>query len=486
MSTKVRVLSNVFINVTGNKFKLSDIFFDEHIVNIIPKTTISVVWDEISTKEKLNAFISKLDIHKLTESPTIIDGEYLLAIPGGVDAHVNFNTPGNEDREDFEHGSKAAAFGGTTTVIDMPFFTEPPVTTLENLKLKLLGMQQKSMVDFALWGGIDSNEFIEGKNVQLHIDELAKAGVAGFKSYLFSETISVGELSKLQLQVTAALVSQSKKILAIHSEDKDLINSRTFYFKQQDKTDWRSYCEIRDDKAEAIAIRNVLNVARRTKCKTLIINISSQMGLSLIRDAKNEGINISAETCPHFLYFTQKDFNNPAISNYLKTDPPVKKEADRYALWEGLKDGTISFLSSGHLGCNPETEKLSGNFWEVFNGIPGAEHRVPFLFSEGLRKGKLTAEQVIRLLSANPAEYFGLTKKGRLEVGKDADIALINLWDNEIIKSENMHSKGKYTPFNGITFNSIVEKTLLRGKIIADRQNPAEAETGYGKFITIF
>jgi allantoinase len=486
MSSKIRILSNVFINITGNKFKLSDIFFDEHIVNIIPKMTISVVWDEISTIEKLNAFISKLNLHPLTPSPAIIDGEYLLAIPGGIDPHVHFSTPGRENLEDFEHGTQAAACGGTTTVIDMPFSSFPPVTTLDNLRFKLLHIQQKSLVDFALWGGVDGKDFIENINIQRQIDGLSKAGIAGFKSFLISGSDSYGDLNKMQLQVVADLVSQSKKILALHSEDKELINIRTHLVQKQGRIDWRSYCETRDDKAEGQAIRNVLDVAKRTNCKTLILHVSSEMGTSLIRNAKKEGINISAETCPHYLYFTQNDFDNPAISNYLKTDPPVKKEADRDALWEALIDGTISFVSSGHSGCNPQIEKSSDNFWEVISGIPGTEHRVPFLFSEGFIKGKLTAEQVIHLLITNPADFFGLTHKGKLEFEKDADITLVNPWKSEIVKSDDMHSKGKYTPFEGITFNAVIEKTILRGKVIYDRKNPPEVNIGHGEFLTIF
>jgi allantoinase len=486
MSTKVRVLSNVFINVTANKLKLADIFFDDKIVNIIPKTQISVSWDEISTKEKLNAFVNKLHLVKLPPSSTVINGEFLLAIPGGIDPHVHFSTPGYENHEDFEHGSTAAAYGGTTTVIDMPCTSYPPVTSLENFRLKLLSIQPRSLVDFAFWGGVSGNDFIDDKNIQRQIDGLSKAGVAGFKVYLISGMDTFGDLNKLQLQVVADLVSQSKKIFAVHSEDKELINTRTLLIQKQGRYDWRSYCEARDDKAEMQAIKNVFDVAKRTKCKTLIVHISSQLGLNLVRNAKKDGLDFSAETCPHYLYFTQKDFDIPSISNFLKTDPPVKKEQDREALWEGLKDGIISFVSTDHAGCNPNTEKTSDNFWEVYSGIPGVEHRIPFLFSEAFHKRKFTIEQTIRLLSSNAADYFGLKKRGKLEVGYNADIALINLWDEETIKSDNMHSKGRYTPFEGVTFKAIVEKALLRGKIIADRKSPPEAVVGHGEFITIF
>jgi dihydroorotase-like cyclic amidohydrolase len=185
------------------------------------------------------------------------------------------------------------------------------------------------------------------------------------------------------------------------------------------------------------------------------------------------------------LFFTQDDFNNQKISAFLKTAPPVKNKIDRDALWEGLKDETLSFVVTDHAGCDPAKEKSSKNFWEVYGGIPGVEHRVPFLFSEGFLKNRLTLSQTIKLLSSNVADYFNLKNKGFIKVGFDADFALINLWDKMVVKSEEMHSKGKYTPFEGITFNSVVEKTFLRGELIMNRSGVTEQKIGYGKFIKV-
>ncbi|MCX6150836.1 MAG: allantoinase AllB [Ignavibacteriales bacterium] len=486
MASKVRILSNVFINTSGNKLKLNDIIFDEKIVQIIPKLNSTVNWDDISTKEKLSGFVNGLQLKKLPASSQVIDGEFLLAMPGGIDSHVHFNTPGFENRDDFEHGSLASASGGTTTIIDMPCTSIPPVTSLENFQIKLKAVKQRSIVDFAFWGGISGNDFTDGKNIQNQIEELAKVGVTGFKAYLHSGMNSFRELTKMQMQVCASWIANNKKILAVHAEDKELITNSMISFQREGRTDWRAYCQARDESAEAQAITNVVDIAKKTGCKILVVHLSSRLGLNLIRKARKEGLDISAETCPHYLYFTQKDFENRTISNFLKTAPPVKHEADREALWQGLKDGTISFVTTDHAGCNPAKEKSSKNFWEVYVGIPGAEHRIPFLFSEGFFKGRLTMEETIRLLSMKAAEYFNLPGKGKIEIGYDADLSLINLWDEEVIKAENMHSKGKYTPFEGITFKSIVEKTLVRGKIVADRKNYPEASTGYGQFINIF
>ena len=254
--------------------------------------------------------------------------------------------------------------------------------------------------------------------------------------------------------------------MAVHAEDKKMIAERTAISKSAGQNNWQAYCVARDDQAEASAIKLLVKIAEKTECRIHVVHLSSKLGLDIIREAQSKGLKVTSETCPQYLFFTQKDFSNSKISAYLKTAPPVKNEIDREALWEGLKDGTLSFVVTDHAGCNPEKEKSSKNFWEVYGGIPGVEHRIPFLFSEGFLKDKLTLSQTIKLLSSNVADYFNLESKGYIKEGYDADFALINLWDKQVINSKEMHSKGKYTPFEGITFNAVVEKTFLRGNLI--------------------
>jgi allantoinase len=271
--------------------------------------------------------------------------------------------------------------------------------------------------------------------------------------------------------------------MVVHAEDKNLIVERRTASKNAIQDNWQAYCSARDDEAEARAIKLLISVAEETGCKIHVVHLSSKLGLDLIREAQNKGLKITSETCPHYLFFTQDDFNNQKISTYLKTAPPVKNRIDREALWDGLKDGTLSFVVTDHAGCDPVKEKSSNNFWEIYGGIPGVEHRIPFLFSEGFLKNRLTLSQTIQLLSSNVADYFNLNNKGYIKEGFDADFALINLWDKQVINSTNMHSKGKYTPFEGVTFNSVVEKTFLRGELIMNLFRETEQKIGFGKFI---
>jgi allantoinase len=475
-----KVIKNVFVAEKENTLQLSEILFTDTIKAVVPLTEKKINWNEISTKEKREKFISEISLQKDEENK--IDGEYLLLIPGGVDAHVHFNTPGFEFREDIEHGSYAAACGGNTTIIDMPCTSLPPVTCKENLYNKLEAVKKRSLIDYAFFGGVRGNDFETGLDIKKQIYQLADAGVAGFKAYLISGMETFTDLTKKEMLQVAKWIYETGKPLLVHSEDKNLVLSRQKKLQLKKRNDWKAYCESRDVKAETEAVKTMIDITRKTKCKIHIVHLSSKEALELVRTAKNDGLSISAETCPHYLYFTQKDFENDVIRNYLKTAPPIKSTEDRGALWQGLKDGTISFITTDHAGCNPNLEKSSNNFWEIYGGIPGVEHRVQFLFSEGFLKGKLTLQKTIELLSCNSADYFKLRQKGSITTGKDADFALINLWSSEKIEADKMLSKGKYTPFEGITFNALVGDVYLSGKRIIKNKNQCQSEL-LGKFI---
>ena len=469
---ELNILKNVLISAGKNGLQLCDIYFDSKIDEIKLKSEKVFEWNDIKNPEQCRAL---LDQHTELNS----DEKVLLAIPGGIDSHVHFDTPGYEFREDFDHASLAAALGGTTTIFDMPCTSIPPVTSADNFNSKLGAIQNRSYVDYVFWGGVAGNNY-EEKVVERNITELAEEGVPGFKVYLTSGMETFADLNQHQLEFTAREVCKHNLILAVHAEDKEFVTSHEARFKEINRNDWKAYCKSRTVRAEAVAVENLISVAEKTGCRIHIVHLSSKQGLELIRKARARNIEITTETCPHYLYFTQKDFENDSIRNFLKTAPPVKCDEDREELWKGLYDESISFVSTDHAGCNPEKEKSSDNFWEVYGGIPGVEHRVPFLLSEGFMKGRLTLERTIQLLSSNAANLFGIKNKGFLHAGFDADIVLVDLWKSQKISSANMHSKGKYTPFDGVTFNATVEKTFLRGQ----EMDPL-ANAKFGKLIRV-
>ena len=483
-SVKANSIQNVFICKKENSLRLVNIYFDETIIKIIPIVSRTINWKDIKTESKRKRFINNLQpaSDNISEGS---NGDFLLLMPGGIDPHVHFDTPGYEFRDDFEHASTAAAWGGTTTIIDMPCTSLPSVTSLNNFQAKLKTVKKRSVVDFAFWGGVRGNDFNKKISIQTTIEQLSQAGVAGFKAYLISGMNTFADLSFEQMLETAKIIKKNNMILAVHAEDKARIFEVMKKYQDKNQNDWKAYCKSRDDIAEEKAIESLIKIASSTDCRIHIVHLSSAKGLEKIRKAKRLGLKITAETCPHYLHFTQKDFENKKISNFLKTAPPVKNKIDQQTLWEGLSDGSLSFVTTDHAGCNPKKEKSSKNFWDIYGGIPGIEHRVPFLFSEGFLKGKLSLQKTIELLSSNAVEYFGLQQKGMLEIGKDADYTLVNLWESEEIKSRNMHSKGKYTPFEGVVLNARVEKAFLRGLLIMDRKNNFTAKPGVGKFVRV-
>lgn len=456
----LKKIENVFISVKNNNLQLVNIYFDSSIKKIVPLTNKIFNWKEVDTKTKRKKIANQFSIKK--------DEQLLLAIPGGIDSHVHFDTPGFEYREDFTHASKAAIVGGTTTIIDMPCTSIPPVTTLENFNIKLNAIKNKGKVNRYFWGGISGNNF-NIKEVEKNVFDLANAGVVGFKVYAISGMESFSDLTYEQIKIVAEIVAQTGKTLAVHAEDKELVLSRELEFKRQNKNDWKHYCKTRDVNAELIAVKKIIEISKETNCKIHIVHLSSKKALDKINEAQNDGFKITTETCPHYLFFTQKDFENEEIRNYLKTAPPVKNEIDKKALWRGLKNGSISFVTTDHAGCNPLKEKISKNFWQVYGGIPGVQHRVQFLFSEGFLKNRISLQKTVELLSTNAADFFNLEKKGKLKINYDADIVIVDLWNKQKINSCEMYSKGKYTPFDGITFNCIVKKTYVGGKLIYKR-----------------
>ncbi len=477
MGDNQNITKNVLVSAAGNKLQLCDLIYDEKIIEVKPKTEQLYDWGDLKIRERRDAILNQV----ITSEE---EKNFLLAIPGAIDSHVHFDTPGFEFREDFEHGSKAAASGGVTTVIDMPCTSIPPVTSLENFRTKQEAIKGKSIVDYAFWGGISGRNFDEDE-VEKNILELANAGVAGFKVYFISGMELFTDLTERQMEIAARVIEKTGKPLAVHAEDKELISSREIKFKNTNRNDWKAYCECRDARSEAVAIDRLISIARKVNCKTHVVHLSSKLGLDQIKKAQLSKLHFTTETCPHYLYFTQKDFENEKIKNYLKTAPPVKCEKDRDALWEGLNDGSILFVVTDHAGCNPEQEKSSQNFLEIYGGIPGVEHRVPFLFSEGFLKEKISLEKTIDLLSTNIAQHLNIKGKGKLEAGYDADICLIDLWSAQTTEARNMHSKGKYTPFEGIFFNAVTQQTFLRGKKIYDVNEPLPDSFDYGKFIPV-
>jgi allantoinase len=305
---QTKILQNVFLSTDENKLKLVDIHFTDKIGKIVDRTSSEIQWSEINSIDKRISFSKKIAFPDYRANSKTYDGKFLVLIPGGIDSHVHFDTPGFEDRDDFEHGSTAAAFGGVTTVIDMPCTSLPPVTNKNNFEIKFNALKSRSLVDYTFWGGVCGNDFDKNLNIETQIQDLSDKGVAGFKTYLISGMDTFTDLTEERILQTAKWIEKTGNPMAVHAEDKIMIIEKSTASKNAGQNTWQAYCAARDDKAEANAIKLLIKVAEKTGCRIHIVHLSSKLGLDLIRDARNKGLKITSETCPHYLFFTQEDF----------------------------------------------------------------------------------------------------------------------------------------------------------------------------------
>ncbi len=419
---------------------------------------------------------------KIPAGEVVIEADGLLVLPGAIDPHVHFDTPGFTEREDFETGTKSAAAGGVTTVIDMPDTSVPPVTDKKNLDAKLSVVEKMAVVDFALWGGVSGNAYRAG-GWQKAMRDLRQAGVVGFKCYLISGMAEFMHLMPLDLIEVMREAKEIGALVGLHSEDRELIVGRQAQMLAGGRRDPVAYYEARKDPAEENGARFGVAIARETGASLHIVHVGSGAASQVISEARKDGVDVTAETCAHYLAFSNEDFGR--LGSVLKTAPVVKTRQDNEKLWEGLRAGTIDFLASDHAPCQ-KREKETGSIWTDYGGISGTEMLLPFAFSEGYAKGKLTLARLVEVTSKNAAKRFGLhPRKGGIAAGCDADLVFIDPKKKWKVSGEKFESKGKLTPFEGMEFTGKVVRTMVRGQTVYEEGKGIVAAPGSGKWIRV-
>jgi len=385
-------------------------------------------------------------------APERIDAKGMLILPGSIDAHVHFRDPGPNYKEDFASGSAAAAAGGVTTVIDQPN-TIPRTRDARTFAEKLDIARHRSLVDFCLNG--------EPGN----IEELAAAGAAAIGE-IFSY-----EHSDETLQKILAEAGRAGMLACLHAEDGSIIREATAPLLG--RHDAEVYSQARPAKAEAAAIEKALAWSHRLH----ICHLSSAQGLERVASAKTGGKKVTSEVAPHHLFLNVKDYKKQG--SYLKMNPPLRSQADSDALWQGLRTGTIDILASDHAPHLPEEKRE--DIWEAPAGVPGVETMLPLLLF-AVKRNLLSLERLVDATATRPARIFGLTGKGSIEVGKDADLVVIDPKSISKINADRLHSRAEWTPFQGIDA-IFPQMTIVRGNVVYDGDFPASP--GYGRFLRI-
>ncbi|HPQ81066.1 MAG TPA: allantoinase AllB [bacterium] len=409
-----------------------------------------------------------------------IDASDLLVLPGAIDPHVHFDTPGYTHREDFTCGSMSAAAGGVTTVIDMPDTSIPPVTDRASLMAKLKAVGDMAVIDFALWGGMSGNE-LRSAGWRAHLRAMKLEGVVGIKCYLLSGMRSFEHLLPLELVEVMRRAQELGMVVGLHAEDRDLVTRRTAGIQTTGRQDANAYYEARCEPAEHDGVRQGAAVATETGCSLHVVHVGSARAAQAAIEARRAGADITLETCPHFLAFSHEDLAERG--SILKTAPVLKTKDDCAGLWKMLADGGIDFVASDHAPC-PPGEKETGSIWTDYNGISGTETLFPYIFSEGYVKGRITLARLVDVTSSAAAKRYGLyPRKGSIAVDTDADLVFVDPERKWKVEGARFGSKGKLTPFDGARFTGRVVRTMCRGIVVYEEGKGVVAQPGFGRFI---
>jgi allantoinase len=379
-------------------------------------------------------------------------------MPGLVDTHVHINEPGRTNWEGFATATRAAAAGGVTTLVDMPLNSIPPTTTVAGFREKLEAARSQCYVDVGFWGGV-----VPGNNGELA--SLLGEGVVGFKCFLVHSGVDeFPNVTEDDLRTAMPELARLSAVLIVHAEVPGPI-SNTNSPGAPEK--YSTFLASRPRAAENDAVKLMTKLSSEFGTRVHIVHHSSSDALSMLSDAKSEGLMITAETCPHYLAFAAEEISDGATE--FKCCPPIRERENREQLWSALGNGTIDMIVSDHSPCPPEMKlRETGDFMQAWGGISSLQLRLPIVWTEGKRRG-FALQEMARWLCSAPAELVGLSKrKGTIEVGKDADLVIWNPDKQFMVEGKTLHHRHKLTPYRGRVLEGVVEKTFLRGKKIYD------------------
>ncbi|MBW0116016.1 allantoinase AllB [Pseudonocardia abyssalis] len=389
-----------------------------------------------------------------------VDGEVVdlaadeVLIPGLVDTHVHVNEPGRTEWEGFASATAAAALGGVTTLIDMPLNSIPPTVDVAALETKRDAAREKCHVDVGFWGGAVSGNLAD-------LRPLHDAGVFGFKCFLLHSGVEEfpplppGELEP----VLRELVACGSRLI-VHAEDAESIDRAT----PPDGSAYARFLASRPRGAENLAIAWLLERARWTGAAVHVLHLSSSDALPMLASARRDGVDVTVETCPHYLTFAAETV--PDGATQYKCCPPIREEANRELLWAGLGDGVIDIVVSDHSPCTPELKRLdTGDFGEAWGGIASLQVGLPVVWS-GARVRGHTLTEVVGWMATTPARLANLDAKGAIVPGRDADLVVFAPDEATVVDVQRLAHRNPVTPYDGCALTGVVRGTWLRGRRI--------------------
>jgi allantoinase len=375
--------------------------------------------------------------------------------PGLVDSHVHLNEPGRTEWEGFAHGTRAAAAGGVTTLVDMPLNSIPVTTDAAALELKVAASEGQRWVDVGFWGGVVPHNVPE-------LIGLARGGALGCKTFLAHSGIDeFPNTTRADLLQAMPILRDCGLPLLVHAELELSADVR-----EPDRRKYQHYLQSRPRAWEDEAIALIVELVRATGCHAHIVHLSSASSLETLKRAKDDGLPITAETCPHYLCLEAERI--PDGATQFKCAPPIRERENRELLWQGLFEGVIDFVVTDHSPCTPALKRMDlGEFDLAWGGIASLSMGLAAVWTEASKRGA-TLTQLARWMSAGPAKLAGLNSKGRIARGFDADLVI---WQPEAafdVSEQRLHTRHALSPYLKRRLHGEVRQTIVRGQRVYD------------------
>lgn len=380
----------------------------------------------------------------------VADAGELLVMPGLVDTHVHVNEPGRTNWEGFESATRAAAAGGVTTILDMPLNSIPATTTASALEAKRAAASGKTSVNVEFIGGV-----VPGNTGEL--EGLRDAGVRAFKCFLSPSGVDeFPHVTQRDLSKAFPVLARLGLPLMVHAEDPALLLEGT------SSTAYAEYLASRPIEAEHSAIELLVGLMSRSRARVHIVHLSSATSLGIVRAAKERGLPLTVETCPHYLTFAAEEI--PAGATEYKCAPPIRSGAEREALWQALLAGDIDLVASDHSPCPPNMKRTHGDFFSAWGGIASLQLSLAAVWTGARARGALP-ERIAEWMSAAPAKLAGLgDKKGAIAEGYDADIVIWDPAATFVVDPATLFHRHPVTPYAGRELFGVVQATYVAGK----------------------
>jgi len=419
----------------------------------------------------------------MPEAREVVDATGLYVLPGVIDTHVHLRDPGKIEREDWFTGTQAAAAAGVTTILEMPIAI-PPVYTAAILRDRVAHVQPRSIVDFALYAGASGDNLDE-------IEPMAAGGAVAFKTFRTNpvkgreaEFTGICCPSAGRMLEVMECTARTGLLHVIHAEDQQILDVTEERARRTGRHDGRVHALARPEIAETASVAQSVALARATGARLQIAHMSSSAAIGIVARAKDAGIKVTAETCPHYLMFTEDALAQ--WGPYAKCNPPLRTKETQDRLWEAVRSGVIDVIGTDHSPFLVEEKApFADNIWGAPPGMPGLEEFLPLMLT-AVHRGRLSLAEVTRLMCENPARLFGLwPRKGTLAVGSDADVVLVDMREERIHDHSTLYTKSRGTAlmYDGVRMQGLPVATFVRGRAVM-RAGKVVGEAGWGQWVT--